>query len=110
MNEQLQKELLDILRSLKDGASPAWQVLVEQRSAYYGVSALLMFMAAALFACVAVLGARYAHNSDGGDAQFAGGMAAAASSLLAIVFLAVAIHDLPTYFAPLGQVLGMVVR
>lgn len=110
MNEQLQKELLDILRSLKDGASPAWQVLVEQRSAYHGVSALLMFLAAALFAVVAVLGARYAHNSDDEGPQIAGAGTAAIAAVAAFVFLAVGIRDLPTYFAPLGQVLGMVVR
>lgn len=35
MNEELQRQLLAILKELKDGASPAWQMLVEQRAGYY---------------------------------------------------------------------------
>lgn len=34
MNEELTKELLSILRAMKDGAPHAWQTLVEQRSSY----------------------------------------------------------------------------
>lgn len=35
MNEELQKELLNILRSIKEGSPTAWQALVDQRSDYY---------------------------------------------------------------------------
>lgn len=34
MNDELTKELLSILRAMKDGAPQAWQSLVEQRSTY----------------------------------------------------------------------------
>jgi hypothetical protein len=110
MNEQLQKELLDILRALKDGASPAWQVLVEQRSTYHGVSALLTFLAALLLAAVAVRGARWALRTDDEPGQICGTLLAVASGVCALIAFINGIRDLPTYFAPLGQVLGMVVK
>lgn len=52
MNEELQKELLSILRAMKDGAPHAWQTLVEQRSTYcltLGIVCLLI-AAAGVFA------------------------------------------------------------
>lgn len=114
MNEQLQKELLDILRSLKDGASPAWQVLVEQRSAYAWAS----FSIYALMAVAAVLGCiwtvrvslRWAGKPDAGDELAAPIIASAVLGLMAIICAPLAANWLPRAVAPLGEVLGMVVK
>lgn len=45
MNEELQKELLSILKAMKDGAPGAWQELVSQRSTYcFTIAFTLLFM------------------------------------------------------------------
>jgi hypothetical protein len=52
VNEELQKELLSILRAMKDGAPVAWQELVAQRSSY----CLTMGVACAALACAGIAG------------------------------------------------------
>lgn len=46
MNEEFQRELLSILRAMKDGAPDAWGVLVQQRVTYALVHAALFLIAA----------------------------------------------------------------
>lgn len=114
MNEQLQKELLDILRSLKDGASPAWQVLVEQRSAYawasFAIYALLAVAAVIGCICLALVAVRWSEKKGSGDEVAAPIVASVALGLMAIICAPLAANWLPRAVAPLGEVLGMVVK
>lgn len=54
MDEELKNELVSILRELKNGASPAFQELVAQRSTYCGtlaVSGALVALAGVVMTC-----------------------------------------------------------
>jgi hypothetical protein len=63
VNEELHKELLSILRAMKDGAPGTWQALVEQRSAYCMTSAMFSLLLAAVGLVTAIVATGWARRS-----------------------------------------------
>jgi roadblock/LC7 domain-containing protein len=116
MNEEIQKELLAILRAMKDGAPDAWSVLVDQRASYcltLGVARALYAVMAAIVFAVAVKWTKavFSKTYDGlgcpdpvvmGPAFLALGAAVAFC-----VNLGFATDNFSEAFAPLGRVLEM---
>lgn len=112
MNEELQKELLAILRELKDGTGPAWQVLVEQRGGYlltlgFGQMAACLALVA-VFAWLVRVAKRvdWDHSVEGSVGV---GLGVVATGIGASVFGGFAINSLAAGAFPLGQLLGKVI-
>lgn len=115
MNEDLQRELLEIIRALKAGASPAWQVLVEQRAAYcmaafwagmVKVGIALAVLAAAVLTAWRPL-VRLSDKAPLGDVVrvIVGGLLLLAGLIALASCLTSALERLPEAIAPLGRVL-----
>lgn len=119
MNEDLQKELISILRELKNGAGPAWQALVEQRGGYYLMLALGLFALACIGALLswrltAAAKAGFAANKDlplyeKSDFPSAYVGMAIVSAVAAGGMLVGAFFNLAAGMYPLGQLLGKVI-
>jgi len=113
MNEEIQKELLSILRAMKDGAPNAWRELVEQRAAYCMISGLSWLVINVLLMLVgATMAWRCRKGPFEADCTLtvnAGGVAAGAIMvIIATAALSCAVVPmLAEGMAPLGRVLEM---
>jgi hypothetical protein len=114
MNEELQKELLSILRSIQTGAPDAFSILIQQRaeycsvrttfSAFYALVGLVLIGAAAYFTKRALR-----EECEGAQVGFVA--AALSLGLTGLIVTGVNLEQIGYYYAqakaPLGQVLGM---
>lgn len=112
MNEQLQKELIAILQSMKDGASPAWEILVQQRTnfattyfiAYLAIALIVGVVSTILMRVGRKLEAEASLQEEGHIffyiTSVIGFIGCLSCSIQAITWL-------PTAIAPLGQVLNV---
>lgn len=108
MNEELTKELLSILRAMKDGAPQAWQSLVEQRSTYcltMGWACLVIALGGIAAGWAGVSLFRRGLREEKEDPQIAG----AAFFLIFLVSFTISFIQGAEFFAeglaPLGRVL-----
>ena len=114
MNEELQKELLAILRAMKDGAPVAWQELVAQRSSYcltLGIldtlaSVALLFVSWQLSRIARRIGKR--PGSDPDDWVAPAAFAVVAFVLGAFWFFRVSVPAIAEGIAPLGRMLEVI--
>lgn len=108
MNEELQKELLSILRAMKDGAPHDWQTLVDQRSTYcltiggFCVAVVLASLALGIFGR-SILLRGIAKNNE--DAVISGIVCLAVSVIAGSVAFFKAMGMVAEGLAPLGRVL-----
>ena len=105
MNSDLQKELLSILQSLKDGTPQAFDMLVQQRVLWCWT--IVTICAIAAFGSALVSWRFFkASSEDGrsdGEALAIGSVVAAVAMLAALV---IGLANIPDAVAPLGGVLG----
>lgn len=105
MNEELQKELLSILREIKTGAPGAWQTLVEQRSAYCWAIAVMCIIISITIVIMSVLARKSALKIESSsDREFAVGLTWALTLAAFIPFL-ISMPYIAEGIAPLGKVL-----
>lgn len=116
MNEELQREIVSILRAMKDGSPDAFKVLVEQRSLYCWSQAILgglMLVAAfVLYRCARWAAGRVA-KLGGPDDEAAGPLVLAVVVLTLGCLIACGcgighIFAIPEAIAPLGRVLEVI--
>lgn len=112
MNEELQRELVSILRAMKDGSPEAFKVLVEQRSLYCwaNVAVGLMFvLASVVLALVCAKASKrlwYHIDNDIDDATpLLMTLISAGAAVFAFVVGESGLAHLPEALAPLGRVL-----
>lgn len=109
MNEELQREIVNILRAMKDGSPDAFKVLVEQRSLYcwgqFAFGVVLTIASAALLLVCVKMAARVMKAAGDGDAYFfaslVAGLAGIAGGLAGVIHLS----SVSEAIAPLGRVL-----
>lgn len=113
MNEEFQKELLEILRTIKDGTPETFQMLLDQRITYLWACIGVNAVGAIISGILVWLFLRMFQKSQSDDCvsdQEAKEMISVIGSILfAVILLAtlvVAITNLPDAIAPLGKVLG----
>lgn len=117
MDTDLQKELLAILRELKNGAPDAWRVLVEQRSTYCFTVALGMVIFSSVLGLIGWRLITEGSKRDAAETNVSsqGGLGSgmmfigAVTILVSFVCAGVSISWWAAYAAPLGQLLGKVV-
>lgn len=114
MNEELQKELLAILRSMREGAPDAWHELVAQRSTYClttGISMLAISVIVGIIGAALVWACRKGPFDEPGSytllTRQAAGMIVGCTTMLCagLVIGTSVIPMLAEGFAPLGRVL-----
>lgn len=112
MNEEFQKELLAILRAMKDGAPDAFNVLVQQRATYcltVGCSMLglaLLLLSGGLVAMTRMRGCSFsASDYDGPSARFFLVMVGFMAAIGGLILAGHQVTMLAEGFAPLGRVL-----
>lgn len=113
MNEELTKELIAILRAMKDGAPDAWRVLVEQRSTYCltmaGGDAFLTFLGLIAFVVGLVMFTRPRFWDDEWEPKSPAVILSAVVGLVGLLVLGVNVQDSIAHFAegmaPLGRIL-----
>lgn len=113
MNPELQAQLLEILKSLKDGASPVFDELVRQKQLHCLVNIITLLTVSITSAITAKVvfykGAK--NNSDTNEDMFTMHMVLLIASLtVSMITGIVVLAQIPEYFAPLGNVLGQVIR
>lgn len=114
MNEELQKELLSILRAMKDGAPVAWQELVAQRSSYCLTLGILDTLASVALLFVSWLLSRISRGiakrqgSDVDDWVPSAALAVLAFALGAYWFFRVSVPAIAEGIAPLGRMLEVI--
>lgn len=115
MNEELQRELVNILRAMKDGSPDAFRVLVEQRSLYcwgQAVLGVLMLVAAYILYLCAKWSAKKLAALPSADDDAAGPLVLSLvvlgiGCIIACGFGVKYIFAIPEAIAPLGRVLEM---
>lgn len=109
MNPELQAQLLEILKSLKDGASPVFDELLRQRQLH-----TLMCIITSLFVSFssAFLFKKYFPqiNSKDDNTQILFIFIIVMLTVICIASSITALVHIPNYFAPLGNVLGQVLK
>lgn len=111
MNEELQREIVNILRAMKDGSPDAFRVLVEQRSIYccgQAIVAAAGFVVGVMVLWLSSKGTCRHYNPAG---PTVGTLLGIAGCIVGVVLtIAGAVHFasfLPEAIAPLGRVLEM---
>lgn len=112
MNEELQRELVNILRAMKDGSPDAFRVLVEQRSMYcWGQAVLGVLMLVGtfvLFLCAKWAAKKLAPLDSGDEAAgplFLSTVVLSVGCVITCAFGIKHIFVIPEAIAPLGRVL-----
>lgn len=118
MNEEVQKELLQLLRDIKAGSPGAWQMIVEQRAGLYGAQGFGFTVLALTLATLAMMAFRFSKNAttsrvarDEGMAdapEVVGGFASIALMIAGLICFGAALCDFATSIAPLGHILDVV--
>jgi len=109
MNPELQAQLLEILKSLKDGASPVFEELLRQRQLHTLLSIITLLVTS--FSCVVII--RIILSKTKSDEEGIYILFIFITIILMLICISTAIIGLtqiPDYFAPLGNVLGQVIR
>jgi len=114
MDEELKKELLSILRAMKEGAPGAWQELVAQRSDYcltLGIANIIVCLIAFICFRIGVSGFKRVHKENITENEvflaFYGAMTAI-SIIAMITAFANGIPYLAEGLAPLGRILEFI--
>lgn len=115
MNEELQREIVNILRAMKDGSPDAFKVLVEQRSMYCWsqaiLGALMLVGALVLFLCAKWAAKKLAALPSADDEAtgplFLSAVVLSVGCIITCAFGIKHIFAIPEAIAPLGRVLEM---
>ena len=113
MNPELQAQLLEILKSLKDGASPVFDELVRQKQLYYLVNIITLLTVSITSAITAkvVFYKGVKNNSNINEDVFIMYMVLLVASItVSMITGIIVLTQIPEYFAPLGYVLGQVIK
>jgi len=118
MNEELQKQMLEILKAMKEGVNPAWQELIQQRGTY--CTSIGICHTSLAFLCIILMIALFAGADKNLEKDARGyltdfGFAKAVSKIsLAVVLFVVVGESMPKGFAnlaegaaPLGRLIEM---
>lgn len=108
MNEELQREILEILRNLKSGSNPVFQELLAQYSGKMLATAIAFYTFAAIGLCSSIFLKYYGHKVDKVRAEDPSGYYLACV-IVAFVSTMVALAGtdyLLRYLYPLGGILA----
>lgn len=114
MDEELKKELISILRAMKEGAPGAWQELVAQRLAYcltLGIANLIVCLIAFVCFRLGVSGFKRVHKENIAENEIFLACYAAITAISIITMAATLVHGIPYLaegLAPLGRILEFI--
>ncbi len=114
MDEELKKELISILRAMKEGAPGAWQELVAQRSTYcltLGIANLIVCLIAFVCIRIGISGFKRVHKENIAENEIflaLYGIMIGLSTFTILMTLTHAITYLAEGFAPLGRILEFI--
>lgn len=109
MNPELQAQLLEILKSLKDGASPVFDELLRQRQLHTLLSIITSLVTS--FSCVVIIRILLPKTkSDDEGIYILFIFIVVILTFICVSTAVIGLIQIPDYFAPLGNVLGQVLK